>query len=88
MRRIRVVMTRRARRDVRMIRDYIAERSPANADAFVSKLEREILELGKTHLHHAVTQLLHQGHWKRQAFPEACKPLLHLWQCRAWQMQA
>ena len=43
---LRVVISRRARSDVRMLRDYIADRSPVNAEMFVAKLEREILALG------------------------------------------
>jgi plasmid stabilization system protein ParE len=30
-----------------MIRDYISERSPANAETFISRLEREIIALGE-----------------------------------------
>jgi plasmid stabilization system protein ParE len=44
---LRVVITRRARTDIRTIRDYIADRSPANAEAFILKLEREIIALGE-----------------------------------------
>ncbi len=46
MRSLPVVVSRRARSDIRMIHDYIADRSPSNAEIFISRLEREILALG------------------------------------------
>ena len=45
MQRRTVVMTIQARSDVDAIADYIAERSPMNADRFIAKLESEIAAL-------------------------------------------
>jgi len=40
-----VVISRRAKADIRVIREYIAARSPQNAETFIAKLEREVLSL-------------------------------------------